>query len=98
MKTKNEIARMNVELPKELHRKAKIASAESGNSIREMIIISLSKYLEETSYKKVNDCTYKNCGSFKDEVYKILEEVNKGENLEEVPDVKEFYRKLMNDA
>lgn len=53
MRTKNELARITIDLPLELQKKLKILSAIKGTSMREIIIKSLEQKLK-TMEKKMN--------------------------------------------
>lgn len=88
---KNDITRMTVELPTDLHRKAKSLAALHGKSIRELIISGLDRQLEEMGQ---SECPYKNCGIPNAETRKVLDEVMRGECLIKCNSLDEFFKKV----
>lgn len=88
MSTRNEIARVTVDLPVEARKKLKSMAASHGKTIRELIVESVIQRLASLCDDEVA-CPYPNCGIPNEETIKALEEIESGkalkaENLEDL--------------
>lgn len=89
MKANNEVTRMIVELPKNLHRRAKAIAALKGMSIKQLLIAGLNQQLEESL-----ECLECKDREFNKETVKVMEEVRRGEGIVEAKDIKDLLKKL----
>jgi plasmid stability protein len=91
MSIKNEITRMTVELPKELHRKAKALAALHGKSVRELIISGLNQQIEEISQDQPKSHKGRKPNA---ETRKVLDEIIKGEGRIQCDSLDEFFKRV----
>lgn len=91
MSIKHEITRMTVELPKDLHRKAKALAALHGKSIKELIISGLNRQIEEISQDQPKS-RKKNAPN--SETRKVLDEIIRGEGLIQCDSLDEFFKRV----
>ncbi len=90
MKTTNtEVMRMIVELPKNLHRKAKAVAALRGMSIKQLLIAGLNQQLEESM-----DCLECKDSEFNEETIRVMDEVRRGEGIVKAKNAKDLFKKL----
>lgn len=80
---------MIVELPKSLHRKAKVVAALRGISIKQLLIAGLNQQLEESA-----ECLDCKGSEFNEETMKIMGEILRGEGIIEAKDTKDLLKKL----
>ncbi len=81
MKTKNELSRITVDIPKVDHKKLKAMAALTSRSMREIIITSIEEYLNSAN------CPNK-------VTLKAIEDAEQGKGLTASKDVKDLFKKL----
>jgi len=81
MKTRNELSRITVDIPKVDHKKLKAMAALTSRSMREIIVESIEEYLSSAKYPNKK-------------TLKAIEEVEKGKGITEYKDTKDLFKKL----
>lgn len=84
MSTKNELSRVTIDMPKAMHKRLKTHAALQGKSMRELILDAL----ELTDACRLSDHVPNKT------TLKAIKDIEKGRNLVEVKNVKEFLKKL----
>lgn len=82
--------RMTIEIPKEYHRRLKSFAALQGKSMREVIMESLEKHLEEA----LKECEFSKCGIPNEELEKALKNTESEKNLVRCKNAKDLFKKL----
>ena len=81
MKTRNELSRITVDIPKIDHKKLKAMAALTGRSMREIITESIEEYISSAKYPNKK-------------TLKAIEDAEKGKGLTVSKDMKDLFKKL----
>lgn len=84
MRTKNELSRITIEIPKTEHKKLKARAAVLGKSMKEIILDLI---------KKNNECIYSDHKPNK-ETLKSLKNIEEGKNLTKIENLDALSKKL----
>ena len=79
MKTKNDLSRITIDIPKKNHKKLKTMAVFLGKSMRQLVIESIERYLLKQPNRKT---------------LKAIKAVEKNKGLVNVKDTEDLFRKL----
>jgi hypothetical protein len=88
MGTKPEVLRVSVDLPRDFHRKVKSFAAHQGKSMREIVLESLTRSMEEADILCLHDHTPN------ERLERVLKNVAEDKNLVECKNIDDLFRKL----